>query len=176
MNVSFARTAPATGQFQALVNAAEVKQSGVEAGAQLVLTSALTLAGTYTYSDFTYDRYAAGTTDFTGNELPGIPKHNGFAELRYRDGRGLTGGVEVQSVGEFYVNDANTETNPAYRVVNLRAGWERAVGATQLSPFVAVNNVFGEEYSSQTQINAALGRFFNPLPAVNYTAGLKLTW
>jgi hypothetical protein len=51
----------------------------------------------------------------------------------------------------------------------------RAVGAAQGSPFVAVNNVFGEEYSSQPQINAALGRFFNPLPGVNYTAGLKLT-
>jgi len=176
VNVSFARTLPATGQFAALVNAAEVKQWGVETGAQLVLTSALTLAGTYTYSDFTYDRFAAGTTDFTGNELPGIPKHNGFAELRYRDTRGITGGIEVQSVGEFFLNDANAVTNPAYRLVNLRVGLERTVGRTQLSPFAAVNNVFSEEYSSQPQINAALGRFFNPLPGVNYSAGLKVSW
>lgn len=176
VNVSFARTAPATGQFQALVNAAEVRQRGVETGAQFALTSALTLAGTYTYSDFVYDRYLAGTTDFTGNELPGIPKHNAFAELRYRDARGLTGGVEVQSVGQFFLNDANTATNPAYRVVNLRLGWERATGAVRVAPFVAVNNLFSEEYSSQPQINAALGRFFNPLPGVNYSAGLRVNW
>ena len=176
VNVSFARTTPATGQFQALVNAAEVRHSGVQAGGQPVLTSALTLAGTYTDSGFTYDRYAAGTTDFTRKELPGIPKHNGFAELRYPDGRGATGGVEVQSVGKFDLNDANAVTNPAHQVVNLRAGWERDVGATQASPFVAVNNVFGEEDSSQPQINAALGRFFNVLPGATYTAGLKLNW
>ena len=176
VNVSFARTAPATGQFQALVNAAEVRQWGVETAAQLMLTNALTLAGTYTYSDFVYDRYAAGTTDFTGNELPGIPKHNVFAELRYRDARGLSGGVELQSVGKFFLNDANTVTNPAYQVVNLRLGWERGVGPTQVVPFVAVNNVFSERYSSQPQINAALGRFFNPLPGATYTAGLRASW
>jgi iron complex outermembrane receptor protein len=176
VNVSFARPAPATGQFQALVNAAAVRQSGIETGAQFALTGALTLAGTYTYSDFAYDRYAAGTTNFTGKALPGIPKHNGFAELRYRDARGLTGGVEVQSVGEFFLNDANTATNPAYRVVNLRLGWERAVGSTRVAPFVAVNNLFSEEYSSQPQINAALGRYYNPLPGANYSAGLRVNW
>jgi iron complex outermembrane receptor protein len=176
VNVSFARPAPATGQFAALVNAAEVRQWGVETGAQLALTSALTLAGTYTYSDFAYDRFVAGTSDFTGNELPGIPKHNAFAELRYRDARGLTGGVEVQSVGKFFLNDANTVTNAAYQVVNLRLGWERGLGALQVAPFVAVNNLLSEEYSSQPQINAALGRFYNPLPGVTYSAGLRVNW
>ena len=176
VNVSFARPAPATGQFAALVNAAEVRQWGVETGAQIVLTSALTLAGTYTYSDFAYTRYVAGTNDFTGNALPGIPRHNAFAELRYRDARGLTGGVEVQSVGQFFLTDANTVTNPAYQVVNLRLGWERALGAAQVSPFVAVNNLLSEEYSSQPQINAALGRYFNPLPGANFSAGLRVNW
>ena len=176
VNVNFVRVAPLTGQFAALVNAAEVKQRGVEVGAKFVLTSALTLAGTYTYSDFNFERYVAGTNNFAGNELPGIPKHNGFAELRYSDERGLTGGVEVQSVGKFFLNDANLATNPAYRLVNLRVGWARSFGRTQFSPFAAVNNVFSEVYSSQPQINAGAGRFFNPLPGVNYTVGLKVNW
>lgn len=176
VNVSFVREPPLTGQFAALVNAAEVKQRGVEAGATFVLTSALTLAGTYTYSDFSFERYVAGSSNFGGNELPGIPKHNGFAELRYNDTRGLTAGVEVQSVGEFFLNDANSATNPAYRLVNLRLGWARSIGRTEFAPFAAVNNVFSEVYSSQPQINAGAGRFFNPLPGVNYTAGLKVNW
>ena len=176
VNVSFVRVPPLTGQFAALVNAAEVKQKGVEAGAKFVLTSALTLSGTYTYSDFSFERYLAGTNNFSGNELPGIPRHNGFAELRYSDARGLTGGIEFQSVGKFFVNDANLETNPAYRLVNVRMGWARPIGRAEFSPFVGVNNVFSEEYSSQPQINAGAGRFFNPLPGVNYIAGLKVSW
>ena len=176
VNVSIARPAPATGQFAALINAAEVRQWGVESAARVMLTSALSLAGTYTYSDFVYERFVAGTSNFTGKELPGIPRHNAFAELRYNDHRGLHGGVEVQSVGKFFVNDANTATNDAYRVVNVRLGWERAMSGMQLSPFVAVNNVFSEEYSSQPQINAGLGRYYNPLPGVTYMAGLKAAW
>ncbi|MBA4072414.1 MAG: hypothetical protein C0497_11345 [Gemmatimonas sp.] len=176
VNVSFVRVPPLTGQFAALVNAAAVKQRGVEAGAKFALTRTLTLAGTYTYSDFSFERYVAGTSNFAGNELPGIPKHNGFAELRYSDERGITGGVEFQSVGKFFLNDANTATNDAYRLVNLRVGLERSLGRVQFSPFAAVNNVFSEVYSSQPQINAGAGRFFNPLPGVNYTAGLKVNW
>ncbi len=61
-------------------------------------------------------------------------------------------------------------------MVNLRLGWERGVGAARMAPFVAVNNLFSEEYSSHPQINAALGRFFNPLPGVNYSAGLRVNW
>ena len=176
VNVNFVRPAPLTGQFGALVNAAEVKQSGVEAGAKVSLTSALTLAGTYTYSDFSYSRYEAGPNNFSGNELPGIPKHNGFVELRYQDSRGLSGGIEYQSVGKFFVNDANTAENAAYSLVNLRAGWALQLGRTQFAPFVAVNNVFSEKYSSQPQINAGAGRFFNPLPEINYAMGLKINW
>jgi iron complex outermembrane receptor protein len=176
VNVSFVRVPPLTGQFAALVNAASVKQSGVELGTTFVLSSALTLAGTYTYSDFTYERYSAGTSNFAGNELPGIPKHNGFVELRYRDRRGLVGGVELQSVGKFFLNDANTATNDAYRVVNVRLGWEPSTGRVQFAPFVGVNNVLSEKYSSQPQINAGAGRFFNPLPGANVIAGLKVNW
>jgi iron complex outermembrane receptor protein len=176
VSVNFVRVPPLTGQFGALVNAAEVKQKGIEAGAKLAVTSALTLAGTYTYSDFSFERYVAGTNDFGGNELPGIPKHNGFVELRYQDTRGLTGGIEFQSVGKYFLNDANLAENPAYQLVNLRAGWARQLGRAEFAPFVAVNNVFSEKYSSQPQINAGAGRFFNPLPGVNYSAGLKVSW
>ncbi len=176
VNVNFVRVAPLTGQFAALVNAAEVKQKGVEAGAKLAVTSALTLGGTYTYSDFKFERYVAGANDFGGNELPGIPKHNGFVELRYKDARGITGGIEFQSVGKFFMNDANLVENDAYQLVNLRAGLARQLGRAEFSPFVAVNNVFSEKYSSQPQINAGAGRFFNPLPGVNYSAGLKVSW
>lgn len=176
VNVNFVRPAPATGQFGALLNAAEVQQRGVEAGGKLALTGSLSLAGTYTYSDFSYARYVAGSNNFSDNELPGVPRHNGFVELRYQGARGLSGGIEVQSVGKFFLNDANLAENPAYRLVNLRAAWTRPVGRTDFAPFVAVNNLFSEEYSSQPQINAAAGRFFNPLPGVNYMAGLRLNW
>lgn len=59
---------------------------------------------------------------------------------------------------------------------NLRLGWERGVGAARVTPFVAVNNLFSEEHSLQPQINAAIGRFYNPLPGVNYSAGLRVNW
>jgi iron complex outermembrane recepter protein len=176
VNVSFVRPAPQTGQFAALVNAASVKQRGIESGASLTISEAVTLAGTYTYSDFNFDRYVAGTNNFSGKRLPGVPRHTAFTELRYRDSRGLSSSVEAQWVGEFFVNDANTAINPAYTLVNFRIGHDITAARMSLSPFVSVNNLFSESYSSQPQINAAAGRFFNPLPGRNYAAGVKVKW
>ena len=43
------------------------------------------MAGSYTYSDFTYRDYVSGGQSFSGNSVPGVPAHNVFAELTLPD-------------------------------------------------------------------------------------------
>ena len=172
---NFLRPPPLTGQFTASVNAGKASQKGLELGAAWRFGERLRLRGAYTYSDFVYDVYAIGTANFAGNHLPGVPKHHFAGDLSYRQPNGLNAALELQRVGWFYLNDANTARNDAYTVVNLRFGFEGiGVGmGLKLSPFIGLQNLLDKHYTSQAAINAAGGRYFFPLPGRNYFAGVK---
>nr|MBA2458503.1 TonB-dependent receptor [Gemmatimonadales bacterium] len=130
----------------------------------------------YTYSDFTFEEFNNGTNDFSENQLPGVPRHIFFGELRYRDGSGLYGAIELQSVTRFQVNDANTFSNPPYTVASARMGYDWDTGRFRLSPFLGVNNLSDERYSAFALINDTARRFFNPLPELSAYGGVGVTF
>lgn len=156
-------------------NVGKVNQEGIEAGVSVSVVPAVTLGLSYTFSDFLFEEFNNGVADFSDNRLPGVPRHTFHGELRYRDGRGLYSGVEVQSVGRFFTDDANTASNPPYTVLNARAGWEGLGGSRfQFSPFIGVTNIADERYSAFALINDARSRFFNPLPGTSVYGGLEI--
>jgi iron complex outermembrane receptor protein len=171
---SFLRPPPLPGQFSAVVNAGKVDQSGLELGATVRLLTGLQVTGSYTYSDFTYRDYVSSGQDFSGRTVPGVPAHNVFAEMSYRTARGLTTAFDIQRVGRFFLNDPNTASNDPYVVASLRVGYDlRLRRGFELSPWVGLMNLRDEVYVSQTQPNAAAGRYFNPLPGLTFLAGVK---
>jgi iron complex outermembrane receptor protein len=172
---SFLRLPPLTGQFTAFVNAGKVDQNGLEVGATLRPVTGMQVAGSYTYSDFTYREFVSGGQSFSGRALPGVPAHNTFAEVSYRTERGLSMAFDIQRVGRFYLNDLNTASNDPYVVANLRIGYDmRLSRGFQLAPWVGLLNLRDKVYVAQTQPNAAAGRYFNPLPGRTFLAGVKV--
>ena len=163
--------------FAASFNAAEVRQVGVEVATNLTVTSSLSLALAYTFSDFVFERFQAGSDDFSGNRLAGIPRQDGFAELTFRRPSGFYFQGDVKTVGKFFVDDANTTSNDAYTLVGLRAGHDGiAIGGTRVAPFVAVNNLTGEAYTSMAEINNGVRRYYNPMPGRTFLGGLTVRW
>ncbi|MEW6701331.1 MAG: TonB-dependent receptor [Bacteroidota bacterium] len=161
--------------FTASLNAAEVKQQGLELGVFLVPSSGVTASITYTFSDYTFSRFSALGETLTGKRLAGIPQHDIFGELRYRHSSGLYSFVNLKSVSSFFLNDANAFSNAAYNVVNLSFGHERIeLGSLRLAPFITINNLFNEAYTSLAEVNNAARRFFNPMPGRNVVAGVTL--
>lgn len=161
--------------FAASLNAAEVRQYGVEAGATLVVARPLTLAATYTYSDYVFERFQAAADDFGGNRLAGIPQHDVFAELTYRHAGGPYAQADVKAVSGFFFDDANTTRNARYAVAGVRLGHENVrVGAARFGAFVAVNNVLDERYTSMAEINNGVRRYFNPMPGRNLLTGISV--
>ncbi len=160
-------------------NVGKVKQNGFEVSSRLTVISGLQLSTSYSFSDFTFESFNNGVSNFTGNRLPGVPKHQLYGELRYRMPIGIYGAVESQYVGRFFTNDANNGVNPPYSVTNLRFGYEheRENGKKlQFSPFIGVNNIFDRRYSAFALINDAARRFYNPLPGINVYGGLGITY
>ncbi len=158
-------------------NVGEVKQNGFELSTQLQVIPRLALSTSYSFSDFTFASFNNGISNFSGNRLPGVPKHQLYGELRYTSLLGIYGAVESQYVGRFFVNDANNAVNPPYSVTNLRFGYERENGRKlRFSPFIGVNNIFDRKYSAFALINDALRRYYNPLPGINVYGGLGITY
>ena len=154
-------------------NVGDVKENGFEFSSVITPAPRLTLTTSYTYSDFVFERYNNGISNFTGNRLPGVPTHSAFGELRYQSRIGVFGAIESQYVGRFFTNDVNLFNNSPYSVTNLRFGYKQPEGKGKLrfEPFVGVNNIFDRNYSAFAIINDAARRFFNPLPGINVYGG-----
>ncbi|QXD15064.1 TonB-dependent receptor [Rhodocaloribacter litoris] len=142
----------------------------------------------YTYSDFTFEDFrlldAGGNVlaDFSGNALTGIAPHV------------VSAGLDVTTAAGFYLhatyffnddaplNDDNTAFNPAYSVVDVKAGYAGSLGRLlDVNAFVGVDNLFDVLYTSQAALNArAFGNgqpaFFDPAPGRSVYTGLSVKY
>lgn len=157
-------------------NAGRSERKGTELHFDFPLTDQLLWSFSYTYLDATYDRYVTPGGRFDGNDEPGIPPHQLFTELFYAHPSGLYGALNVLFVDDFFVNDANTERNDAYTVLNLRIGYELQLGRGRVAPFIGLNNLTDEKYNGIVRLNALGGRFFEPAPTFNLYGGLLMAY
>lgn len=79
---------------------------------------------------------------------------------------------ETHSSGYFVDDNLNTRTSPWW-TADLRLGWDGMAGSVRLRPFVGFNNLFNRAYISSVVINAALGRYYEPLPAATSMSGSR---
>jgi iron complex outermembrane receptor protein len=151
---------------------ADTERQGVEAALVIDVVDGLQVTTAYTYSDFTFDSFLTSPAS-VGNNLPGIPKHQGYAEIAYTHSSGAYAVWDIIRVGRFYGNNANTVNAGRHTVANLRFGQDFQVGKTTIGPFVGVNNLFDEEYFANVRLNAFGGRAFEPAPDRNFYGGVS---
>ena len=148
----------------------------IRRGAELSLgttVGAVDLGVAYQYAHFRFDDYTDGTTDHSGNRIPGIPRQQlqASATLRHRS---LWATVEAEAAGSVAVNDANTVSSMGHEVMHVRAGGGAIFGKPWLSPVVGVQNLFDRRYVGAVSANAANARYYEPAPGRTWFAGLTL--
>jgi iron complex outermembrane receptor protein len=157
------------------VNAGRSTRNGAEMSLVSNITDRWRTTFSYTYSDFTFDRFVdADGTDFSGKTIPGTAADLLYAEVRYQDPTGWFGSFDALRVGKQYANNANTAANAAYTLSNMRVGYSYDSDSLVVTPFVAVNNLFDERYNANVRLNAFGGRYFEPAPGRNYYAGVTV--
>jgi len=158
-------------------NNADTTRNGVEATVSFIPVAGVNMLISYTYSDFSFDNFPVSVcTTCAGNELPGLPEHNFYAELGYTHPSGFFSSIDFQYVSNMYVDNANTAQNRPYGVSNLRAGYLMTMGDLEISPYMGVNNLFDKEYVGNVRINAFGGRYFEPAPEFNVYTGLNIRY
>ena len=124
------------GTFQ---NAKGTRHTGVEAGGSVIVAHGLlapgpkgqsdtiTVRSAYTWSLFKFKDDVMGGGVLVakkGNRVPGAPEHFLTGEIRYDHPQGFWFAPNFEwSMAGFYVDTLNTTENPAYFLVNLRAGY-----------------------------------------------------
>ena len=111
-----------------------------------------------------------------GNRLPGVPKSNLFASVRWGDDAGLQLSATGQYISDIAVNDVNTVLAPSYAVFGLTGGYGMDLPSWHLNTFVRVNNLFNRNFVGSVIVNDGNGRFFEPGPGTNWLAGFSVTF
>ena len=158
---------------RAFFNNANTARRGLEAGLSADLMPGLRFSTAYTFSDFSFDRFAK-FPDVENNELPGVPTHNFYAEFAYQRSDGWFAKWDINHVSGLYADNANSVAVPSYTVSNLVFGRDIRVGNTLVTPSFGVNNLFDERYNQSIRIQESNQRYFEPAPDLNVFGALRV--
>jgi len=159
------------------VNAGSSKRDGIETALSWKNNSGLQIDASYTWSDFKFEDFVDDNgNDFSGNQLPGLPRQFGYLGLSYNTESGFSSTVEAIYSGDLYANNANSAEVSSYTVANLRFGYDFQNGNWMIRPYIGINNLFDEAYNSNIRINAFGGRYFEPAPTRNFYAGVVVNF
>lgn len=157
-------------------NAGKTKRHGVEAMVEYEFVPGLIASAAYTYTKAEYTDYNSRGSDFSGNQVPGVPEQHLYAQLRYIHSTGLFAALEGRYIGAFFANDANTVETESYGLLDFRVGWRAEIGAWQLAPYMALSNLTHTQYNDNVRLNAFGGRYFEPAPGFAVQGGLSLEY
>jgi len=147
--------------------AGETRRQGVEIGANGRFDFGLSLRSALTFSSNKYVEYkvdsvhysrAGKFSDYSENEVAGVPKAFYAAGLRFAPPKLGSAYVEidVQGLGEYFVDDGNVTSVPAYNILNLTVGLEKPLRFGEnfnVRGFVGVNNLSDRKYAASAFIN-----------------------
>jgi iron complex outermembrane recepter protein len=159
-------------------NAEGTERRGFEAGVDTLLAGPFGAQFAYTYLDATFKESftsIANTTPVTvpaGNSLPGVPKSQAYAQLRYRK-PAFYGHVEALYRARVPVDDLNSEFAGAYTVVNLVGGLIQQGKGWRISEYVRLDNVTDRTYTGSVIVNEGNRRFYEPSPRRSIGAGIQ---
>ena len=139
----------------------------------------------YTYVDAFYsDAYltcivtpcaAANKLVAAGNRLPGVPKHNVYASLRWGAEVGWHASVSGQYVTDVAVDDLNDAFAPAYALMGLDGGYSVELSGFKMNAFLRINNLLNRHYVGSIIVNDGNGRYFEPGAGFNVLGGFSVT-
>lgn len=166
------------------VNAGKTTQRGIEA---VVSLNALQNAGSfisdlkvwnsYAYNHYRFADYVNDGTNYSGNNLTGVPSSVNTAGADLVVKRKVYLNVTASYVDHIPLNDANTVFANEYFLLGSRAGFRTKINNMHLLDiFAGIDNALDKKYSLGNDLNAAPpGRYFNAAAPRNFYAGARFT-
>jgi iron complex outermembrane recepter protein len=166
-------------------NSGRTRRTGAELSLDYRFAPKLRLQVAYTYVDAIYsDAYltcvAAPCATPTvrvasGNRLPGVPKNDAYATVRWGGDLGWRASANVQYLSSVPVNDVNSVFTPAYTLFGADTGYAVELRNFRLSAFLRINNIFNRHYVGSVIVDDGNSRYFEPGPGFNLLGGVTIT-
>ncbi len=166
-------------------NSGRTRRQGVEYSLNYRLAPDWRFQLAYTYVDAHYsDAYrtcvaapcaAPSVLVAAGKRLPGVPKHNLSAQLRWGEDRGWHASVSGQYVSSVAVNDVNSVLAPAYAVAGLDGGYGIEMNRFRVNTFVRIHNLLNRRYVGSVIVDDGNSRYFEPGPGFSVIGGFSVT-
>jgi iron complex outermembrane receptor protein len=109
-----------------------------------------------------------------GNRLPGVPKNNVYAQLRWGEDLGWHASASAQYVSNVAVNDVNSVFAPAYAVAGLDGGYGVELNRFKVNAFLRINNLLNRRYVGSVIVDDGNSRYFEPGPGFNVLGGFSV--
>ncbi|WP_092015271.1 TonB-dependent receptor family protein [Marinobacter daqiaonensis] len=156
-------------------NAGRTSRDGIEAGIRWPFHSAWTATSSVTWARYRFDRFEEEGDDLSGNELPGLPGVLWHGGLAWQGLGGRFAEVGAHYEGDFYADNANTESVDSHWRFDFKVGdsW-RLGGDNSLDLYAGVRNLLDEEYFENVRVNANFDRYYEPAAGRTFYAGIEL--
>ncbi|MEK7729592.1 MAG: TonB-dependent receptor [candidate division KSB1 bacterium] len=173
--------------------AGKTRRIGAEAGVNAQFEGDLSVQAAFTYLNSRYVNYTVDSVHYgkanrfavyDDNKVAGIPNVYYNAALRFAPEQlgNAFAELSVQGVGNYFVDDANVTSVPAYNLLNLTLGLEKPLRLAEnlsLSGFLGVYNLTDEKYISSAFINPDIVNgaplYLEPGLPRNFVIGLSLS-
>ncbi len=147
------------------------RRQGIEAEVKVKPLSWLSVSGNYGYT-----RPTLRGGSFSGNDIPGVPRHKGFLGVDIDFGKGFLLNTRANVIGSRHL--ISDWANRLGRLegyytfdAKLSYSWKG------LKAFVGINNLFDRKYAEWAVTNAAgTSRLYYPSPERNFFGGVSYTF
>ena len=138
-----------------MVNASEASSYGLELEAEAAVSDTVTLSAALGLVNAEFDSYTdnvlrsvlgphAAGYEFGGNDINFVPEYTANLGAHIDLPWNLNTNWEVQGIGDYWLDEANTAEQDAYALVNARIGYKR----DNWELFVYARNLTDEDYSN----------------------------
>ncbi|TXT25134.1 MAG: TonB-dependent receptor [Gallionellaceae bacterium] len=152
-------------------NGGKTLHKGIEAGLGAKLAAALRLDLSFSYAKHTYENWVTNAANFTGKEMALAPRVIANTRLTYAPGilQGGNVGVEVVTLGSYWMDDANTTKYSGHDLFNLSGSYRFG---KDMELFAKVNNLTDKRFAESTSGTAT---YAPGLPRTAYV-GVQGAW
>lgn len=168
------------------INAGSTQHDGLELSLNYQWLEKETLSintfANYTLNNFKFKEFIDGDTNFSGNDLTGIPSGIFNTGIDIESSFGIYGNINFQYVGDMPITDSNNLYSDSYSLTNFKAGYKTSFNKKlNFNIFLGINNIFDKTYVSQVLINASgfngnAPRYYYPGNPVNYYTGVSINY
>ena len=168
------------------INAGESLHQGIELLVQLkLIEKAAFQVNTFfsgTYTNIRFKDFVELENDYSGNQLPAVPKEQWTLGLDVTTKMGLIANVSFGKVGQMALNDANTLYIDSYELVDAKVSYTlQLFKKLNVQCHAGVQNLLNQNYAASILPNAvgfgsALPRYYYPGNPMNYYGGIGLVY